>query len=84
GPARFVPSVVADCGKKGVRGAVVISGGFKETGDAGAQLEAQLVEAAKNAGVRVIGPNCQGVNSASVGLCASWPLVKTKGSISVI
>ncbi|MEM3519208.1 MAG: CoA-binding protein [Candidatus Hadarchaeales archaeon] len=83
-PARFVPSVVTDCGKKGVRGVVVISGGFREVGDAGAQLEAQLVEAAKNAGVRVVGPNCQGINSAGVGLCASWPLVKTKGSISVI
>lgn len=83
-PARFVPSVIADCGTKGVRGAVVISGGFRETGDAGAQLEAQLVEAAKNSGVRVIGPNCQGINSTGVGLCASWPLVKTKGPISVI
>ncbi len=83
-PARFVPSVISDCGAKGVKAAVVISGGFSETGEAGAQLERQLVEAARKAGIRVIGPNCQGLNSTAVGLCASWPLVRTKGPISVI
>ncbi|MGC8816795.1 MAG: acetate--CoA ligase family protein [Candidatus Hadarchaeum sp.] len=83
-PARFVPSVISDCGGKGVKAAVVISGGFGETGPAGAELERQLVEAARKAGIRVVGPNCQGVNSTSAGLCASWPLVKTKGPISVI
>ncbi|MDI6643145.1 MAG: CoA-binding protein [Candidatus Hodarchaeaceae archaeon] len=83
-PARFVPSVISDCSAKGVKAAVVISGGFSETGEAGAQLERQLVEAARKAGIRVIGPNCQGVNSSAVGLCASWPLVRVKGPISVI
>ncbi len=83
-PARFVPSVISDCGTKGVKAAVVISGGFGETGTSGAELERQLVETAKKAGIRIVGPNCQGVNSTSVGLCASWPLVKTRGPISVI
>ncbi len=83
-PARFVPSVVADCGAKGVKAAIVISGGFGEVGSAGVELERQLMEAAKKANLRVVGPNCQGVNSTSVGLCASWPLVRTKGPISVI
>ena len=83
-PARFVPSVVADCGAKKVKAAIVISGGFGEVGPAGVELERQLVEAAKKANLRVLGPNCQGINSTSIGLCASWPLVKTKGPISVI
>jgi len=83
-PARFVPSVISDCGEKGVKAAVVISGGFGETGAQGADLERQLVAAARKAGIRVVGPNCQGVNSTAVGLCASWPLVRTKGPISVI
>jgi acetyl coenzyme A synthetase (ADP forming)-like protein len=83
-PGKFVPSVISDCGSKNVRAAVVISGGFGETGAAGAQLERQMVEAAKKSGVRIVGPNCQGLNSTSVGLCASWPLVTTKGPISVI
>lgn len=83
-PARFVSSVVADCGAKGVKAAIVISGGFGEVGPTGAELERQLVAAAKKANLRIVGPNCQGVNSTSVGLCASWPLVRTKGPISVI
>ena len=83
-PARFVPGVIADCGGKGVSAAIVISGGFKETGDAGKELERQMLEAARKAGIRIIGPNCQGVNSTQVGLCASWPLIKVKGPISVV
>lgn len=83
-PARFVPGVISDCGEKGVGAAIVISGGFKETGGAGMELERQLVEVAQGAGIRVVGPNCQGVNSAYAGLCASWPLIRAKGPISVI
>ena len=83
-PARFVPSIIAECGERGVRAAVVISGGFREVGAQGEELERQMLEAAKKARVRLLGPNCQGVNSTSVGLCASWPLVKTRGPISVI
>jgi acetyl coenzyme A synthetase (ADP forming)-like protein len=83
-PARFVPQVIADCGLKAVRAAIVISGGFKETGEAGKELERQMLEAAHKAGIRIIGPNCQGVNSTTSGLCASWPLVTTKGAISVV
>jgi acetyl coenzyme A synthetase (ADP forming)-like protein len=83
-PAKFVPSVIADCVVKGIRAAVVISGGFGETGAVGAELERQMLEAARRGGIRIIGPNCQGINSTSVGLCASWPLVKTRGPISVI
>ena len=83
-PARFVPSVITECGEKGVRAGVVISGGFREVGAQGEELERQMLEAARKAKVRILGPNCQGVNSTSVGLCASWPLVKTRGPISVI
>jgi len=82
-PAHFVSRVISDCGEKGVKAVVVISGGFREVGPEGEDLERQLVDAAKKMGVRVIGPNCQGINSTSVGLCASWPLVKLHGSISV-
>ena len=83
-PARFVPQVIVDCGLKAVRAAIVISGGFKETGEVGKELERQMLEAAHKAGIRIIGPNCQGVNSTTSGLCASWPLVTTKGAISVV
>jgi acyl-CoA synthetase (NDP forming) len=63
---------------------IVISSGFKETSEAGKELERQMLAEAHKAGIRIIGPNCQGVNSTTSGLCASWPLVTTKGAISIV
>jgi acetyl coenzyme A synthetase (ADP forming)-like protein len=83
-PAKFVARVVEECGRRGIKAAVVISGGFREIGPEGERLEEELVKTAKEYGVRIIGPNCQGVNSPPARLCASWPLVKLEGPISVI
>lgn len=52
---------VRACGAKGIGFAVILSGGFRETGAEGRALEAALVEAARESGVRLIGPNCQGM-----------------------
>ena len=60
-PRDFVMGVVEDCGKKGVRGLVVITAGFKEAGPKGAELEKQLKEKVVGYGMRMIGPNCFGV-----------------------
>ena len=60
-PSRFVNEVVKDCVEKGVRGLVVISAGFSETGEAGSELEAELMETVRNAGMRMVGPNCMGL-----------------------
>ncbi len=60
-PSRFVNSVVEECVEKGVRGLVVISAGFSETGETGAELEDQLMETVRNAGMRMVGPNCMGL-----------------------
>jgi acetyltransferase len=60
-PSKFVPQSVIDCGKKGVKGVVVISAGFKETGAEGAKLEEALKEAARSYDLPVIGPNCLGL-----------------------
>ncbi len=57
----IVPTVMEECGKKGVRGAIVITAGFKEVDEAGARLEAELGAIAKRHGIRMIGPNCLGV-----------------------
>ena len=83
-PARAVPRAVAECGERGIKAAVVISGGFAESGDEGARLQHEVVEAARRSGIRVLGPNCQGVNSPHHGLCASWPLLTQKGEIAVL
>lgn len=83
-PAPIVPSVVEQCYKKGVKGIVVISGGFSETGAEGEKLEKAIIEIVKKSGMRLIGPNCQGINNPHAGLCASWPLITAKGPIAII
>jgi acyl-CoA synthetase (NDP forming) len=57
----LVPKMVDDCGKKGVKFVIIHTAGFREMGPEGAKLEDALLEAAHKYGVRVYGPNCQGV-----------------------
>ena len=83
-PARMVPHAVQECGERGVRGAVVITGGFSEAGPEGQALQQQTAEAAKRLGMRLVGPNCQGVNNPYHRLCASWPLLTYRGRVAVI
>jgi acetyltransferase len=70
-PARAVPEVIRDAVTAGVRTAVVISAGFAEAGPEGAALQAELVAAARDGWVRVVGPNCFGVLNCDTGLNAS-------------
>jgi acetyltransferase len=60
-PAKTIPAIMEDCGKKGVKGAVVIAGGFGELGEEGKKLEYEVVEAAKKNKIRIIGPNTSGM-----------------------
>jgi len=60
-PAKFVPQAVEDCGKKGVKNIIINSGGFSETGPEGEAIERAFLANAKKYGIRVLGPNCQGV-----------------------
>ncbi len=64
-PAEEVLGVVEECARKRVRGLVVISAGFSETGPAGAALERRVVQVARGHGMRLIGPNCMGVINTS-------------------
>lgn len=57
----LVPQMVEDCGKKGVKFVIIHTAGFREMGGEGAKLEDALLAAAKKYGVRVYGPNCQGI-----------------------
>jgi acyl-CoA synthetase (NDP forming) len=81
-PGKFVPGVIEEAGKLGVKGAVVISGGFREIGND--DLEAAMVSAARDGGVGIIGPNCQGINYPANKLCISWPLIKCQGGLALI
>ncbi len=60
-PAKFVPQAVEDCGKKGVKHIIINSGGFSETGPEGTAIEKDFLERAKTCGIRIFGPNCQGI-----------------------
>jgi acetyl coenzyme A synthetase (ADP forming)-like protein len=59
-PAAVVPSVTEECGKKGVKGLIVISAGFKEVGEDGAKLEREVSSIAQKYSMRMVGPNCLG------------------------
>jgi len=71
-PAATVPGVVAECVEAGVKGAIIISAGFKETGAKGAELETQILAHARRGRMRVIGPNCVGLMSPLTGLNATF------------
>ncbi len=60
-PAKTIPGILEDCGKKGVKGAVVIAGGFGELGMEGRKLEDEVVKAAQKNKIRMIGPNTSGM-----------------------
>ncbi|MGB5211444.1 MAG: bifunctional acetate--CoA ligase family protein/GNAT family N-acetyltransferase [Gammaproteobacteria bacterium] len=71
-PAKVVPAVLAQCGEKGIRFAVILSAGFRETGRAGEVLEKAVLKKAKRYGIRFLGPNCLGIIRPSLRLNASF------------
>lgn len=71
-PAHTVPGVIRECVANGVRGAIVISAGFREIGPDGVALEDEIRQALHNSAMRVIGPNCLGVMSPRTGLNATF------------
>jgi acetyltransferase len=71
-PAPTVPGIIAECVEAGVKGAIIISAGFKESGAAGAKMEQQILEQARRGKLRIIGPNCLGVMSPLTGLNATF------------
>jgi 4-hydroxybutyryl-CoA synthetase (ADP-forming) len=64
-PSKFTPAVMEEVGQKGIKGAIIVSAGFKEVDEVGAKLEREIGEIAKKYGIRVIGPNCLGIMSLS-------------------
>ncbi len=82
-PAKLVPATILQLGERKVRAAIVISGGFAESGEDGAGLQEELARNAARSGIRVVGPNCQGVNYPYHNLCASWPLITRRGEIAI-
>jgi len=70
-PAPIVPAVIDQCLEKGIPGVIIISAGFKEVGEAGVELERQIMEKAEGK-MRIIGPNCLGVMLPLYGMNATF------------
>ncbi|MFN9648759.1 MAG: bifunctional acetate--CoA ligase family protein/GNAT family N-acetyltransferase [Pseudanabaena sp.] len=71
-PAATVPQVIRECVAVGVKGAIIISAGFKEIGEQGAALEQEVLAEARKGGMRIIGPNCLGLMNPLAGLNATF------------
>jgi acetyltransferase len=85
--AKLLPGVIEECGKKGVKFAIVHSAGFKEMGPEGIKREQELVAMANSHGIRIFGPNSQGVQNSApeVSVYANFTFVPMKpGNISIL
>ncbi len=86
-PAKFVPQAVEECGTKGVKHIIINSGGFSETGAEGTAIEKDFLARAKRYGIRILGPNCQGIINSDAAIRAYCNFTFTKpepGFISIV
>lgn len=71
-PAKAVAAVLRDCGAVGIGGAIIITAGFRESGQEGMRLYNELGQIARQYNIRIIGPNCLGIIAPTLGLNASF------------
>ena len=86
-PAKFAPAAIEDCGKKGVKFVIINSAGFKEIGEVGMALEKESVAKARQYGIRIFGPNCQGIINTDPDIKAYCDFTFTfpePGNISIV
>jgi acyl-CoA synthetase (NDP forming) len=86
-PAKFVPQAIDDCGQKAVKFVILNGGGFAEVGPEGAAIERDCLFRAKEHGIRILGPNCQGIINTDPSVRAYCNFTFTRpdvGSISIV
>ena len=84
-PAATIPDIIKEAVDLGIKSAIIISAGFKETGPNGVELERQILEHARRGGMRIIGPNCLGVMNPISGLNATFATtIARPGSVGFI
>lgn len=85
-PAPFVANALTACGKRGIQAAIIAAGGFRETGEEGAKLEAVCREIASKFSIRLIGPNCIGLLDTHLPLDTTFlpPPGPTPGDVAFI
>ncbi len=85
-PAKLVPEIMEQCAEKNVRGVVIVSSGFSEEGEVGAEYERRVLEIAKRSGIRVFGPNTTGVlntDNSFITTFAKMPVIRV-GKIGIV
>ena len=84
-PSHSVLMIVEEAGKKGVPFVIIISSGFRETGEAGSVLEDQVLAIARNYGIRILGPNCLGIMLPHQGINITFdPISPKPGNIAFV
>ena len=86
-PSQFVPQAIEECGQKGVKAVIINSAGFSEMGEEGIRLQEEFLANARKYGIRLFGPNCQGIINSDPELNAYCNFTFTfpkPGSISVV
>lgn len=84
-PARSIPEIMAQCGRAGVRNAIIVATGFGETGSSGALLERKVREIARTGGVRILGPNCIGIMRPDQKLNAAYTRIPAQaGDLALV
>jgi len=86
-PADTIPGILEECGQKGIRQVIVETAGFREYGEEGRQLEAEIVRVAQTYDLRFVGPNCVGAINMENGFCVPFPRLTKfikKGDVSII
>ena len=82
---RSVPEIVEQCGRSGVKFAIVITAGFAEAGHTGAALERKMLEIARSYNVRILGPNCLGLIRPAIKLNATFAQVSANpGNLALV
>jgi len=83
-PAPTTPGVIEACGRKGVKGAVLLAGGFGEASEEGRRLEEESVAVARRHGVRLVGPNTNGIFGARLGFNALGGYDVPRGHVAIV
>lgn len=83
-PARTLPAIVDECGRKGLAGIVVVGAGYGEVGREGKRLQKRILETARRYGLRIVGPNTNGIMNVHEGLNLVGLASVPKGDLALI
>jgi acetyltransferase len=84
-PNPAIPGILEECGKKGIRHAIIITAGYEEMGHKGGQMQKALIHTCKQHGIRFLGPNCIGIINDHINLNTTWfPLKYKQGKVGII